>query len=62
MTGDVIRMAAITSRIARNAVFSLGSCKAGAIWLIDSSPENASQELPKPTRIGHGCNALTAEN
>ena len=54
MSGDVIRRAAITSSIARNAVFSRGSRRAGAIWLIDSSPENASQELAKPTSGGHG--------
>ena len=62
MSGDVIRMQAITSSIARSAVFSRGSCSAGAIWLIDSSPENASHELPNPTRIVHGFSAPTAVN
>ena len=62
MSGDVSKMPAITISMARSAVFSRGSASAGAIWLIDSSPENASHELPKPTRIGQGLSALTAEN
>ncbi len=62
MIGDVTRMPAITISMARSAVRSRGSCSAGAIWLIDSRPENASHELPKPTRIRQGGSALTAEN
>ena len=41
-------MQATTSIIARSAVRSRGSRRAGAIWLIDSSPEKASHELAKP--------------
>src|SRR5205814_10558423 len=61
-TGEVMRMQATTSIIARKAVFSRGSWSAGAIWLIDSSPENASHELPNPTRIVQGLSLPTAVN
>ena len=61
-SGDVSRMAAITITIARRAVFSRGGRSAGAIWLIDSRPEYASQEPEKPTSRGQGGSAAADLN
>ena len=61
-SGDVSRMAAITSIIARSAVFSRGGFSAGAIWLIDSRPEYASHDPEKPTSSGQGGRAATDLN
>ena len=55
-------MAAITRIIARSAVRSRGGCSAGAIWLIDSRPEYASQDPENPTSSGQGGRAATDLN
>ena len=61
-SGDVNRMAAITRIIARSAVRSRGGCNAGAIWLIDSRPEYASQDPENPTSNGQGGRAVADLN
>src|SRR6266702_8626746 len=48
-TGEVARTATTTSAMAQRAVRWRGRAIAGDSWLIDSSPENASQAPAKPT-------------
>ena len=62
VSGDVSSSVATTSIIARKAVFSRGSRRAGEIWLIDSSPENASQAPAKPTIARQGPSDPTPRN